>query len=122
MNINRVEFKECGNGVVKATINDCTYDALEKLNRKFIAPSTSDIEIDNHWDARNNEYLMRYSYSAIARCSADDEYDFEVGKRIAAKRLAEKYNKAVDRRLAKFLVHMNKALKSMDKYFEGRTF
>lgn len=121
MNTNRIEIKECGHGVIKATIYGCRFDAIDKLNRKFIAPSTSDIEINNQWN-KDNGYLMRDSYSAIARCAADDTYDFEVGKRIAIKRLAEKYNKAVDRRMAKFLVHMNKTLESMDKYFEGRTF
>lgn len=121
MNIDRVEFKECGNGVVKATIYGCRYDALDKLNRKFIAPSTSDIRIEDSW-CKDNGYLMRPSYSAIARCAEDDTYDFEVGKRVAAKRLAEKYNKAIDRRMAKFLIHMNKTLENMDKYFDGRTF
>jgi hypothetical protein len=121
MNIDRVEIKECGNKVIKATIYGCKYDAIDKLNRKFIAPSTSDISFAATWK-NDNGYLMRNSYSAIARCDKEDTYDFEVGKRIATKKLAEKYNKAIDRRMAKFLIHMNKALESMDKYFDGRTF
>lgn len=121
MNVDRIEFMECGNGVVKATIYGCKYDAMDKLNSKFIAPSTSDIRIEDRW-CKDNHYLMRNSYSAIARCMDGDEYDFEVGKRIAAKKLAEKYNKAIDKRMARFLIHMDKTLKAMDKYFDGRTF
>ena len=117
MNTNRIEFKECGNGIIKATVYGCKYDALDKINRKFIAPSTSDIEIGYMWK-KDNEYLMRNSYSAIARCCADDTYDVEIGKQIATKKLSEKYNRAMDRRIARFAKHMKKSVDAMNKYMQ----
>ena len=122
MDISRVEFKEFPNGVVKATISGCTYDALNKINRKFMATTTSAIEIDNTWAKASKEYMMNNTYTAIARCSKDDAYSFEEGKKIALKRLTEKYNRSVDKRIARFLIHMDKVCKSLDKYFENRTF
>ena len=120
MNTNRVEIKEFkDSGIVKATIYDCRYDAIDKLNTKFIAPSTSDVVITQMCNI-DNSYLMRYSYSAIARCMPGDEYDFEVGKRIAIKKLSEKYNHALDRRFARFAKHMSKSVDAVNKYLEKK--
>lgn len=122
MDISKVRFDEFPNGVVKATISGCSYDALDKINRKFMATTTSAIEIDKTWAKAGKDYLMNHTYTAIARCSKDDTYSFEEGKKIALKRLTEKYNRSVDKRIARFLMHMDQVCKSLDKYFENRTF
>ena len=123
MKLENVKFQECGNGVIRATTaKNCRYDAIDKINKKFIATSTSNIVIDFGHYCNDNPYLMKDNYTAIARCGEGDEYDVEIGKRIALKRLSEKYNSALNKRIARFLTDMDKSLKSMDKYFEGRTF
>jgi hypothetical protein len=122
MDISKVKFEEFPNGVVKASISDCRYDAINKINRKFVATTTSAIEIDSTWNKASKEYRMNNTYSAIAKCSQDDEYSFEVGKKIALKKLNEKYNRSIDKRIARFLMHMDQVCKSLDKYFENRTF
>ena len=122
MDISRVEFKEYPNGVVKASIHGCRHDALDKINRKFVATTTSAIEVTDAWSRAAKDYYMNNTYTAIARCSNDDTYSFEEGKKIALKRLTEKYNRSVDKRIARFLMHMDKVCKSLDKYFENRTF
>lgn len=121
MNTNRVEIKEFKDSkIVKATIYGCKFDAIDKINSKFIAPSTSDVGI-SVWNGFNgNSYMMRNSYSAIARCMPGDEYDFEVGKRIAVKKLSEKYNDALDRRVARFAQHMNKSVAAVQKYLDKK--
>lgn len=120
MNTNRVEIKEFKDSkIVKATIYNCRYDAVDKINSKFIAPSTSDIMVSQTYN-NDNSYMMRYSYSAIARCMPGDEYDFEVGKRIAIKKLSEKYNNALDRRVARFAKHMNKSVDAVTKYLDKK--
>ena len=64
---------------------------------------------------------MPNTYTAIARCMPGDEYDFEVGKRVAIKKLSEKYNKAVDKRVARFAKHMTMVVESANKYLENKT-
>lgn len=120
MNTNRVEIKEFKDSkIVKATIYGCKYDAIDKLNSKFIAPSTSDVIVSQMYN-KDNSYMMRNTYSAIARCMPGDEYDFEVGKRIAMKKLSEKYNNALDRRIARFAKHMSKSVDAVNKYLDKK--
>ena len=45
---------------------------------------------------------MPDDFKVIVTCDPRDEYDFEVGKQIAKKRLMKKYYNALDRRLFMF--------------------
>ena len=123
MDNSRVKFEEFGNGVVKASISDCRFDAIDYINDKIVQPVTSAIQVKENFKNNSFEkYLMKHTYSAIARCSNDDSYSFEEGKKIALKRLSEKYTKSLDRRVALFFQHMNQVCKNLDVYFEHRTF
>lgn len=124
MDINRVEFQEIpSQGVVIARIKSTRYDAIDLINQKFIAHATSKILIEPaSYGNIDNRYLMPNSLKAVARCHPDDTYSFEEGKRIALNKLIDKYHSSLDNRFALFLTDMDKVLKNMDKYFEGRTF
>ncbi len=122
MDIRRVEIKEIKEaGIIKATIRGCQYDALDKINNNFVFNATSSIAVSSGYPTYNNCYIMPYSYTATARCMPGDEYDFETGKRIAIKKLSEKYNKAIDKRVARFANHMTKVVESANKYLENKT-
>ena len=123
MDINRVEFQEIpSKGIVIARIRGTRYDAIDLINQKFVAHATSKILIECNDYKDSNRYLMPASYKAVARCHPDDTYDFEMGKRIALNKLIDTYHSGLDRRFALFLEDMDKVLKNMDEYFEGRTF
>lgn len=124
MDINRVEFQEIpSQGVVIARIRGTRYDAIDLINKKFVAHATSKIIIEPaSYGGTDNRYLMPNSYKAVARCHPDDTYNFETGKRIALNKLIDTYHSGLDRRYALFLEDMDKVLKKMDVYFEGRTF
>ena len=122
MNVSKVEFKELKDkGIVIAQIGNIRYDAIDKINRNFVDTVTSKIGVDTHWD-RGNEYTMPHSLKAIARCAPNDTYDFEVGKKIALKKLTEKYESGINKRIARFRGHMAQVCSNIDKYFETRNF
>lgn len=117
----RVKFKVFENdGVVKATISGCELDAINVFNDKFIAHATSCLYVGaNKFDDR---YLMPRTFTAIAKCAPDDEFDVERGKQIAMSRLSEKYEKALNKRLARYMLNLDKSLQKMDEYFKTHTF
>ena len=122
MDVSRVEYKEDKeNRVVVAKISGIRDDAINKINDNFVNTVTSKIYFCDNWD-REHKYTMPYSLKAVARCMDGDEYSYEKGKQIALKKLTEKYNRSVDKRIFRFLKDMDLVLKNIDKYFEGRTF
>ena len=104
------------NRVVIATIDDCRWDAIDKINKKFIHQATSKMEISSFI----SDMLMPNRFKAVARCCPEDEWDENVGKRLACERLTKKYEKSLNRRMARFMVDMNKVIDEMSKYLEGK--
>ena len=49
-----------------------------------------------------NKYMMHNTYRAIVTCNEQDEFDVEVGKKIAKERVLEHYYAALDKRLDEF--------------------
>jgi hydroxymethylpyrimidine pyrophosphatase-like HAD family hydrolase len=120
MNHNRVEYKVIPeNRVVIATIKNTSGDALREFNKKFLSNATADLMLMAH---TSEKFRMKNSYKSVARCHPEDVFDENKGKAIALKKLSEKYNKSLDKRLAHIMVAFDKTLETMDKYFEGRTF
>ena len=123
MENSRVEYKVIPEQrIVIAKINNIEDDAINFFNKKFLANITSSIHVTNNWYKDDEKFIMPRSLKCVARCHPDDVFDEEVGKRIALKKLSEKYNRCLDKHLAHFLVSFDKTLKIMDKYFEGREF
>ena len=121
MKIDRVKFEEFPGGIVKASVSGCRFDAIDKINGKFVATTTSAIEFgSNVWSKAHRYYIMNDTYSAIARCAPEDEYDFEIGKKVAMKKLNDKYHRSMDRRIARFKNDVTKMIQNLDKYFEDK--
>jgi len=84
---------------VIAVMNNTQYDGLNKI-RKLMHKSgyhfspMSEREIES--------YLMPDDFKVVVTCDERDEYDFEVGKQIAKKRLLANYRKSLDKRMGKF--------------------
>lgn len=128
MDVSKVTYKEIKDkGVVVAQIDDIAFDALDKIN-SFISCATSKVNLHStkfYWEKNNDlkerRYFMPESMKSIARCHPNDTYSYEKGKSIALKKLSEKYNRSLDRRVARFTRDMSKAVKCAEKYLENKT-
>ena len=111
-----VEFKVIEDKrVVIATVRDITFDPIHVFNKKFMAHSTSNIELAAWYDQK---FMMPNSMKAIARCIPEDEFSVEKGKQIALKKLTEKYNQSLDRHLKHISDSMKKCIDNMDIYLK----
>lgn len=124
MDNTRVEYKVMPEqGIVIARIYGTDHDAIDTFNRKFFANTTSALSVvREYWNNDNGRFTMPRSFKAIARCHPEDVFDEEKGKKIALNKLSEKYNHSLDKHLANIMLVLDKTLKNMDEYFEGRTF
>lgn len=118
MNIDRVTFKVFPeHRVVVAEISNCTYDAKDTIN-SIVASSTSAFCIVScRFD---EQLLMDYSYKAVARCHPEDEFNEEAGKKIALKKLAEAYNKSLNKHVAAYLKHFEATTENLHSYLAKR--
>ena len=121
MNYDRITFKVIPeNKVVVAEVCNTRFDAVHAFNNKFLEQSSASLYLRVYDD--NNKFIMPDKFKAVARCHDEDEFNEEIGKNVALKKLVEKYNKSLNKHLAHILVHTNKALESMDVYFKDKTF
>lgn len=51
----------------------------------------------------NAKYMMPSKFKAVVTCDPRDQFDVEVGKRIAKQRVLKNYYKALDKRINRFL-------------------
>lgn len=79
--------------MVKAILEDTTYDAYNKIN-KMLASTP--------FCACSDKYLMPNRFVAVVHCDERDEFDAEFGKRRAKKIVLDNYYKSLDKRIAKF--------------------
>lgn len=52
--------------------------------------------------APNAKYMMPSEFKAIVQCDPTDEFDVEEGKKIAKKRILDRYYASLDRKVEKF--------------------
>lgn len=114
MNAERVRFTVIEEkGIVKAEIFDCELDAIEAFDTKFMEHATSALAL-GIWDDCDSRFAMPYKFSVVAKKHPDDEWDEATGRRVAMRKLANKYNSSLD----KHLLNIYKAMtKSMDKMY-----
>ena len=101
--------------IVVAQISGIQYDAINVFNDKFMAHATSNLSM-SAW--RDQKFFMPKSMKSVARCIPEDEFSVEEGKRIALKKLSEKYNNSLDRHLRHIYNAMNKCLDNMGEYLK----
>lgn len=113
-------FVDEANGVVVATINNCSYDAVDFINTKFIDGVRQCLWFGSGY--KNGErYYMQDTYKAIAKCNKDeDTFDAEVGKRIALGRLTDKYHNSLNKRIHNFIEDLDKVLDDAEDYLNKR--
>ena len=76
-----------------AVLKNCKLDAINKIekligNRNF-----------GFWAQK---YIMPNQFRAVVKCSEDDEYDVDMGMKIAKAEVMEKYYRALDKRIEMF--------------------
>lgn len=93
---------------VIGVIDGTQYDVLKKINKM----------VDNEKFAYyyNEKCLMPNSFKAVVTCSPDDEFDVEVGKHIAKKRIMERYYNSFDKRMEFFIKDISNMMKNSLKY------
>ena len=88
-------------GVVVAIAKDCVYDAINRFDTKFVKTTSSYLHIGfgslfNFPDLR---FYMPNTVRAVARLSPEDVWDENIGKEIAFKKLCNKYEQAITKRM-----------------------
>ena len=112
-----VEFKVIEDKrVVIATIKNIQNDAVNAFNDKFVAHATSSLWIGANWC--DQKFMMPYALKAVARCLPEDEFSVEEGKKVALKKLTEKYNNSLDRHLKHIYDAFYKCLDNMEGYLK----
>ena len=76
-----------------AVLNGTEYDAVYKINKMMK---------DTYFCVCSDKYLMPRSFKTIVQCDERDEFNEEEGKKIAKKRIMDKYHKSFDKKIAKF--------------------
>lgn len=119
MDHTRVKYKVYPeHGVVVATIDGCTWDAIEYFQKQFVKQATAQIDVTHEWDFNEKGAKMPQSFKATARCQGDDIFNEEVGKRIALSKLSKKHHNALCKRIAYINKSLIKATKLCEEYLK----
>lgn len=101
-------------GIIRASIIGCKYDALREFNKRFVAHSTSAMWT---WvDKDDSRFVMPHKFSVTIKLHPDDVWDENKGKNIALRRLAEKYNRSLDKHLLNIYKALTKSMGKMETY------
>ena len=75
-------------------LENTRWDAVRKINRM--------IRDTDFCVAPNEKYMMPTEFRVVVQCDERDEFDPEVGKKIAKKRILDRYYPALHKRVGKF--------------------
>lgn len=78
-------------GIVVCLLHCRIYNAINYVNSHFMQNNLA-VYLDFGKDER---FYMPCKFTGIAKCSVDDEFDEEVGKRIARQRATELYQRSL---------------------------
>ena len=79
---------------VIGVLSNCRFDAINKIE-KMIADT-------EFCFCPSEKYVMPSEFRAVVQCDERDEFDPEVGKKIAKERILDRYYPALDKRVNKF--------------------
>ena len=118
MNKDRVIYKVFPeNRVVVAEIHDCGWDAQKVINTLADNVSASLFVAADRFDER---FIMNYCYKATARCHPDDEFDVEVGKKIALRKLTEIYHRSLYKHVDNYMKYLSTAAENVQAYLNRK--
>lgn len=100
-----------------AVITGCQLDAINTFNKKIASCVNSSLRIDSKYDER---FIMPYQMYATVTCRDGDEYNEEEGLRRALKKLSEKYNRSLYKRLANIYNYLTKILIKESEFLDRR--
>lgn len=119
MNVERVKYVVIEDkGIVKATISGCEHDAFDVFDSKFMLPSTNYLVLC--CNEEHERFNMPHQFSAVAKLHPEDEWNVEVGKKIALKKLSEKYNHSLDKHIANMYKTMKSVMEKAEIYLNDR--
>lgn len=118
---------------VIAVAEDCDMDAINKIVKRypFISDAGMKVSLTNDSGRRNKKHkvtfafglekaLMPESFRAVATCDPTDEYDYEVGREIADKKLLAKIKQSEDKAIARWKAYMIQMLNHVDLTFDKK--
>lgn len=88
-------------------LDDTRYDALNKIDKMLDGTPFS------YW---NKKCIMPNSFKVVVTCDPSDEFDVEIGKKIAKKRIMDHYYNSFDKRIDVFVTDVNDLC---GKFFEN---
>lgn len=106
--------------IVKAVITNCEYDAIDMINERFLPTVTSGLFVMAPQSKNMEKFLMRDTYIAVARCHPEDEFDVELGKKIAYEKLCDKYHDSLNRHLDHISYRVLRAMFVVGDYLAER--
>lgn len=119
MDIKRVKYVVVKDkGIVRAIISDCEYDAFDVFHRKLMLPSTHHLAL--YKNGEHEKFIMPYQFSAVAKLHPEDEWNEEIGKKIALKKLSEQYNRSLDKHIANMYNALSSVMEKTKVYLEER--
>ena len=100
-----------------AVITNCHMDAINTFNEKIASCVNSSLRIGSKYDER---FIMPYQMYATVTCRDGDEYNEEEGRRRALKKLSEKYNRSLYKRLINIYNYLTKILIKESEFLDRR--
>lgn len=76
-------------------LDDTKWDAINKISKM--------IRDTDFCVVPSKKYMMPAKFRVVVQCDPADEFDPEVGKKIAKQRILDRYYPALDKRVDKFL-------------------
>lgn len=100
-----------------AVITNCHMDAINFFNDKIAPCTLKSLHIGSQYDER---FIMPFEMSATVTCREGDVYSEEEGKRQALKKLSEKYNHSLYKRLINIYNYFSKILAKEKEFLIAR--
>lgn len=94
---------------VIAVLENTRYDAASKIAKVLTCTKSLGFDL--------TKYVMPSSFRAVAKCHPADEWNPEIGEKVAKEKLMRKYYKAYDRQLEAFVQDLNTAMFEVTQRF-----
>ena len=91
------------NRVVVCKLSNCKWNADDRI-RKYDGDSYTD------------NYLISDIFTGVARCNPQDEFNEEIGKKIALTRAKAKRCKAINNTIRKYIKDQERVIENLKKY------
>lgn len=115
---NEIEYKVYKDqGVVVAIAKNCMYDAIHRFSTKYVKTTSSYLNIGfgDLFSPTDYRFYMPNTIRATARLHPEDNWNEYIGKEIAFKKLCNKYEEAITKRMRNIFEILCGVLDKADK-------